>query len=35
MGRSLVSAIGEERYQLLRRENPILATMLRYENKLS
>jgi sugar-specific transcriptional regulator TrmB len=31
MGRSLISTLGEDRYQVLRRENPILATMLRRE----
>ncbi|QBD75610.1 TrmB family transcriptional regulator [Ktedonosporobacter rubrisoli] len=31
MGRSLISVLGEERYQLLRRENPALAAMLRFE----
>lgn len=31
MGRSLISALGEERYKTLRREHPILATMLRHE----
>jgi sugar-specific transcriptional regulator TrmB len=31
MGRSLINELGEERYQALRRENPMLATMLRCE----
>ncbi|HEY0753887.1 MAG TPA: helix-turn-helix domain-containing protein [Ktedonobacteraceae bacterium] len=31
MGRSLINELGEERYQALRRENPMLAAMLRFE----
>jgi HTH-type transcriptional regulator, sugar sensing transcriptional regulator len=31
MGRSLINELGEERYQALRRENPALAAMLRFE----
>jgi sugar-specific transcriptional regulator TrmB len=31
MGRSLINELGEERYQALRRENPMLAAMLRFQ----
>jgi sugar-specific transcriptional regulator TrmB len=33
MGRTLINALGEERYQALRRDNPVLAAMLLREKR--